>query len=64
MPVMSHDAVYLLLCRLKEISSKYESQKGQLSEANKNIVTMKAEVAVKEKEIETCNKRYKYAYYF
>ena len=49
--------------RLKETSSKYESQKGQLSEANRNIVTMRGDLAVKDKEIKTCNKRYKYTYY-
>ena len=43
---------------MKEISSKYELQKGQLSEANRNIVTLTAEIAVKGKEIETYHKRY------
>ena len=62
MPVMSHNAVYVFIIRLKEISSKYDSQKGQLNEANRNFVTMRAGVALKDKEIETCNKRYKYVY--
>ena len=43
---------------MKEISAKYESQKEQLSEANKSIETMRAELVVKNKETETCNKRY------
>ena len=43
---------------MKEISAKYESQNEQLREANKSIETMRAELVVKNKETETCNKRY------
>ena len=49
----------VFIIRLKESSAKYELQKVQLSETNRNIETMRADLAVKDKEIETCNKRYK-----
>ena len=51
-----------LLRRLKEISAKHELQRRQLSEANRSIEAMRAELAVKDEKIETCNKRYKHAF--
>ena len=63
MAVTSHDAVYVFIIRLKEISSKYESQEGQLSESNRSIIkTLRAEVAVKDEKIKTRDTRYKHVY--
>ena len=43
--------------RLKEISAKYESQKEQLNETSKTIEKMRAELSMKDVEIETYNNR-------
>ena len=43
--------------RLKEISAKYESQKEQLNKASKIIEEMRAELSMKDREIETYNNR-------
>ena len=43
--------------RLNEISAKYESQKEQLNEASKIIEEMRAELSLKDREIETYNNK-------
>ena len=43
--------------RLNEISAKYESQKEQLNEARKIIEKMRAELSLKDRELETYNNR-------
>ena len=43
--------------RLNEVSAKHESQKAQLIKANRSIETMRTELAVKDREIDTYNNK-------
>ena len=43
--------------RLNEISAKHESQKEQLNKASKTIEEMRAELSMKDREIETYSNR-------